>query len=103
MEFKFSADVGRIFRGRESLTSLRNYDQTPGILDSKAAFVFVDNHDNQRGHGAGGEDILTFKQRREYVMATAFNLAYPYGAKQIMSSYNFSNPSQGIVLFFKFT
>jgi alpha-amylase len=30
------------------------------------ALVFVDNHDNQRGHGAGGEVILTYKQSKLY-------------------------------------
>jgi len=51
------------------------------------ALVFIDNHDNQRGHGAGGADILTFRTARAYKMATAFNLAHPYGIARIMSSY----------------
>lgn len=29
------------------------------------ALVFVDNHDNQRGHGGGG-DLLTFRESKLY-------------------------------------
>lgn len=29
------------------------------------ALVFVDNHDNQRGHGGGG-DLLTFREPKLY-------------------------------------
>ena len=52
------------------------------------ALVFIDNHDNQRGHGAGGANILTFRQSRLYKMATAFMLAWPYAIPRIMSSYD---------------
>ena len=51
------------------------------------ALVFVDNHDNQRGHGAGGDTILTFRESRLYKMAQALTLAGPYGMPRIMSSY----------------
>ena len=36
------------------------YDPGWGMLGKDDAFVFVDNHDNQRGHGAGGS-VITFK------------------------------------------
>ena len=36
------------------------------MYPSHYALVFVDNHDNQRGHGAGGEKILTFYEARMY-------------------------------------
>lgn len=29
------------------------------------ALVFIDNHDNQRGHGGGG-DLLTFRESKLY-------------------------------------
>uniref|UniRef100_A0AAY4D6A0 alpha-amylase n=1 Tax=Denticeps clupeoides TaxID=299321 RepID=A0AAY4D6A0_9TELE len=45
------------------------------------------NHDNQRGHGAGGASILTFWEPRLYRMAVAFMLARPYGVTRVMSSY----------------
>jgi alpha-amylase len=37
-----------------------------GFVGSGDALVFVDNHDNQRGHGAGGESVLTYKQSKLY-------------------------------------
>lgn len=39
------------------------------------ALVFVDNHDNQRGHGGGG-DLLTFRESKLYKVRRNFNLKY---------------------------
>jgi alpha-amylase len=36
------------------------------VLDDGDALVFVDNHDNQRGSGGGGANILTYKQPKLY-------------------------------------
>uniref|UniRef100_A0A336MEQ5 Alpha-amylase n=1 Tax=Culicoides sonorensis TaxID=179676 RepID=A0A336MEQ5_CULSO len=94
-EFKFSADIGKCFRGKTPLANMKNWGEEWGFLPSKDALVFVDNHDNQRGHGAGGEDILTYKNKKEYTMAVAFMLAHPYGIPRIMSSFAFSNSDQG--------
>lgn len=58
-----------------------------GFLKDNNALVFIDNHDNQRGHGAGGASILTFRVSRLYKMAVSFMLSWPYGIAQIMSSY----------------
>lgn len=87
-EFSFSDAIGRLFRGFESLSKLKNWGPAWGFMASEDALVFVDNHDNQRG--AGGSDILTFRDERQYKMATAFKLAYPYGIVRLMSSYYFS-------------
>jgi len=71
---------------------------------SDRAFIFVDNHDNQRGHGGGGMrsildkqylfydffflrcyyfsflgGILTYKDGRDYRQAQAYTLAQDYG------------------------
>ena len=35
------------------------------MSDYEHAFVFVDNHDNQRGHGAGGQ-VLTHEDPELY-------------------------------------
>lgn len=94
-EFKFSAEIGRVFRGNDKLKYLSNWGPQWGLLKSTDALVFVDNHDNQRGHGAGGADILTYKNRKQYQMAVAFMLAYPYGVPRVMSSFEFDDPSQG--------
>jgi len=42
----------------------RNWGEGWGFVPSDRALVFVDNHDNQRGHGAGGASILTFWDAR---------------------------------------
>lgn len=88
-EFSFSDAIGRVFRGLVQLKKLKNFGQPWGFMSSENALVFVDNHDNQRGHGAGGSDILTYKNDRQYKMATAFKLAYTYGIVRVMSSYDF--------------
>lgn len=62
------------------------------FIPSAVAMTFIDNHDNQR---SGDSEILTYKQAREYKMATAFELAWPYGIPQIMSSYAFDVSNTG--------
>lgn len=57
--------------------------------------MFVDNHDNQRGHGSGGSNVLTYKESKQYKMATAFKLAQPFGIKRMMSSFAFTQSDQG--------
>lgn len=92
-EFSFSDAIGRVFRGLKPLKDLKNWGPAWGFMSSEDALVFVDNHDNQRGHGAGGANILTFRNERQYKMATAFKLAYPYGIVRVMSSYYFPESS----------
>lgn len=94
-EFKHSADIGRVFNGKDSLANLKTWGERWGFLPSRDALVFVDNHDNQRGHGAGGGDVLTYKNAKRYKMASAFMLAYPYGLTRVMSSYAFNDGDQG--------
>lgn len=80
---------------------IQNYDQLSNLVDygwgmsrSDRAFIFVDNHDNQRGHGGGG-NIVTHKTPREYKQAVAYTLAQDYGFTRIMSSYYFDNSDAG--------
>ena len=56
-------------------------------MDSQNAIAFIDNHDNQRGHGAGGSQIVTFREDVLYNMVNAFELAWSYGYVRLMSSY----------------
>ncbi|KAJ8676106.1 hypothetical protein QAD02_011892 [Eretmocerus hayati] len=97
IEFVFGSTLGRCFRGLQKLDSLHTWGfRENGLLPSDDSLVMIDNHDNQRGHGAGGADILTYKEPRLYKMAIAFMLAHPYArATRIMSSFDFSDPSQG--------
>ncbi|KAK9688400.1 Alpha amylase, catalytic domain [Popillia japonica] len=94
-EFRHSSEIGRVFRGHDRLVWLDSWGTGWGFMDSNYAFVFVDNHDNQRGHGAGGDSILTYKQSKQYKMATAFMLAHPYGSTRIMSSFAFDDSEAG--------
>ncbi|KAF2367800.1 Alpha-amylase/branching enzyme C-terminal all beta [Trinorchestia longiramus] len=87
-EFKYGLKLGIAFRGNDKLMYLSNFGEAWGFIDRGASLVFVDNHDNQRGHGGGGDQILTFRVPRLYKMATAFTLAWPYGFTRIMSSYD---------------
>ena len=56
--------------------------------------VFIDNHDNQRGHGGGGS-LLTHEDPWNYKIGSSFMLAHDYGFKRVMSSYYFSNTDSG--------
>lgn len=88
-------EIGRHFRGDAPLKELINWGSSFGFLPSEDSLVFVDNHDNQRGHGAGGNEILTYKDAKLYKMAIAFMLAHPFGIPRIMSSFAFSTSDQG--------
>ncbi|CAH1257173.1 AMY2A [Branchiostoma lanceolatum] len=88
-EFKYGMQLGYVFRKEndQKLENLANFVESWGLQLDNSSLVFVDNHDNQRGHGAGGQSIITFRDSRLYKMANAFMLAYPYGFVRIMSSY----------------
>ena len=86
-EFKYSTQLGETFRNGK-LAWLRNFGEAWGFMASHQAVVFVDNHDNQRGHGGAG-NVITFEDGRLYDLANVFMLAYPYGYPKVMSSYAF--------------
>ncbi|XP_035393342.1 pancreatic alpha-amylase-like [Cygnus atratus] len=91
-EFKYGAKLGTVIRkwNGEKMSYLKNWGEGWGFVPSDRALVFVDNHDNQRGHGAGGASILTFWDARLYKMAVGFMLAHPYGFTRVMSSYRWT-------------
>ncbi|KAE8610899.1 hypothetical protein XENTR_v10012273 [Xenopus tropicalis] len=91
-EFKYGAKLGTVIRkwNGEKLSYLRNWGEGWGFMPNDRALVFVDNHDNQRGHGAGGASILTFWDARLYKMGVGFMLAHPYGFTRVMSSFRWS-------------
>ncbi|CAH1799689.1 unnamed protein product [Owenia fusiformis] len=86
-EFKYGAHLGKAFQKRYPLKDLKTFGTSWGMLESKDSLVFIDNHDNQRGHGGGG-DVLSFYSPRQYKMAVAFMLAHPHGVPRLMSSYS---------------
>ncbi|EFB22518.1 hypothetical protein PANDA_020921, partial [Ailuropoda melanoleuca] len=95
-EFKYGAKLGTVLRkwNGEKLAYLKNWGEGWGFMPSNRALVFVDNHDNQRGHGAGGASILTFWDSRLYKMGVGFMLAHPYGFTRVMSSFRWSRNFQ---------
>ena len=84
----------------------RNWGEGWGFMSDGNAVVFIDNHDNQRGHGAGGASIITFWDSRLHKMAVGYMLAHPYGVARVMSSFRWDrhfvngkvcSPSAGIM------
>jgi alpha-amylase len=93
-EFKYSSNIGNQFKNYQ-IKNLSNFGTAWGFLASSSAMVFVDNHDNQRGHGAGGANVLTYKDGSVYALANVFMMAWPYGYPRLMSSYEFADSDQG--------
>jgi len=94
-EFTFSNHIGATFRGGNQLIHLLNWGEDRGWIPSQYAFVSVDNHEIQRGHGSSNSFILTHTFPKRYIMATAFKLSHTYGKPRIMSSYNIPNNDAG--------
>jgi alpha-amylase len=91
-EFRYGADLSHAFRSGD-LASLSTFGEPWGYLPSHAGIAFIDNHDNQRGHGSG--DPITHGTPELYRLTAVFMLAFPYGYPQIMSSYAFTGPDEG--------
>lgn len=95
-EFRYGHRLAQVFR-RGKLHYLNNgqtFGEKWGFYPSHKAVVFIDNHDNQRGHGSGG-NVLTHRDGRAYILANVLMLAWPYGYPKVMSSYYFQNSDQG--------
>jgi alpha-amylase len=93
-EFKYSRYIGAHFKGAGQLHALQSFGASWGMLPGARAVVFTDNHDNQRGHGAGGTP-LTYRDGRLYDLGNVFLLAWPYGYPRVMSSYDFVDGDAG--------
>ncbi|KAK7484352.1 hypothetical protein BaRGS_00024357 [Batillaria attramentaria] len=91
--FRFGKYLNDVFRRQNALKWLSNFGEGWNMPASDDVLNFIDNHDNQRDTSAGS--VLTYKQSRLYKMATAFMLAWPYGVARVMSSYNFTDATQG--------
>ncbi len=73
-----------------TLSGLSGYGGA-GYMPERFAQVFVNNHDNQRGHGTGSNCIVMYKDGVVHDLANVFLLAHPYGHPSVMSSYYFGN------------
>ena len=93
-EFKYGLELGKAFRSGNQLAWYNNFGEEWGFLADGNAVVFVDNHDNQRGHGGGG-NIITHTDPASYKKANAYMLAWPYGFTRLMSSFYFNSGDDG--------
>ncbi|CAL8072293.1 unnamed protein product [Orchesella dallaii] len=96
-EFRYGMNLGEVFRkvNNQKLSFIKNYGEGWGMYAGNTSLAFIDNHDNQRGHGAGGANILTFRVAKLYKMAQAFMLAWPYALTRVMSSYYWDQNMEG--------
>jgi alpha-amylase len=88
-EFRYARDLRRVFLS-ERLAYLRNYGEGWGFIPSGGASVFVDNHDTERGG-----DTLSYRNGSAYTLASVFMLAWPYGAPDVHSGYEWSDYDAG--------
>jgi alpha-amylase len=88
-EFRYAYDLKRVFNN-ENLAYLKNYGEGWGYLSGSVAGVFVDNHDTERNGST-----LSYKDNATYTLANVFMLAWPYGAPDINSGYEFSDTDAG--------
>ncbi|MEU9475180.1 alpha-amylase family protein [Streptomyces sp. NPDC048191] len=88
-EFRYAYDLKRVFNN-EKLAYLTNFGEGWGYLSSSVAGVFVDNHDTERNGST-----LNYKDGANYTLANVFMLAWPYGAPDINSGYEWSDADAG--------
>ena len=80
-EFQHGYNLGNVIRKNfeQRLAYLKNFGEDWGQLNGMRALVFIDNHDNQRGHGAGGfGSILSFFEDRQYKVKCDTSDDYDY-------------------------
>ncbi|MFD8519565.1 alpha-amylase family protein [Streptomyces capillispiralis] len=88
-EFRYAYDLKRVFTN-ENLAYLKNYGEGWGYMNSGVSGVFVDNHDTERNGST-----LSYKDGANYTLANVFMLAWPYGAPDINSGYEFTDHDAG--------
>ncbi|MZE77875.1 glycosidase [Streptomyces sp. SID5475] len=88
-EFRYARDLKRVFNN-ENLAYLKNYGEGWGYMSSGKSAVFVDNHDTER---VG--DTLSYKDGATYTLANVFMLAWPYGAPDVHSGYEWTDKDAG--------
>lgn len=94
-EFRYGSELGRAMRGSNPLKYYFNFGEEWGFAPDQYALVFNDNHDNQRGHGAGGANVVTYKDPKLYKQAQAYMMAWPHGYPRMISSFDFTDSEVG--------
>lgn len=97
-EFKYAFAVGNEFANGQ-LKYFKNPVQLGtgwGLLADDKAQVFIENHDTERGHGAGYTPVNNKQSADDvYTLANVFMLSWPYGYPMVMSSYEWANDNDG--------
>ncbi|MEU2158632.1 carbohydrate-binding module family 20 domain-containing protein [Streptomyces sp. NPDC019396] len=88
-EFRYARDLKRVLNN-ENLAHLKNFGEGWGYMASGRSAVFVDNHDTERGG-----DTLSYKDGAGYTLANVFMLAWPYGAPDVHSGYEWTDRDAG--------
>lgn len=92
-EFIYSKRLGEVF-AFEKLEYLSDFGESWGMVGDQSAVVFVDNHDNQRGHGSAAQ--VTHRNGALYDIANVYMLAWPYGYPKVMSSYEWGGSNDNL-------
>ena len=88
-EFRGAYDLKRIFTS-EKLAYLSSWGASWGYLPSGNARSFVDNWDTERNGST-----LSYKNGSTYTLANVFLLAWPYGAPNVFSGYEWTDHDAG--------
>ncbi|MDQ2624873.1 MAG: alpha-amylase family glycosyl hydrolase, partial [Actinomycetota bacterium] len=94
LEFAWGRDVAGIVKGGALRLALElgSEEGSTTYLPSEAAWIFVDNHDTERGR-----QTLSYADAQDYALATALMLASGYGRPVVYSGYAFSDRDAGPV------
>lgn len=86
-QFAYPTKMKEIFMGGQ-LQWLKSFGDSWFTIPSEKAWVFIDNHDRERGHGGSGT-IHYNDPNGAQNLATVFMLAHPYGTPKVHSSFEF--------------
>jgi alpha-amylase len=89
LEFRYGTNLKQKFSGG-NIADLQTFGASWGMEPGNKAVAFVDNHDTQRNGST-----LSYKDGATYTLANVFELAWDYGAPNIMSSFTFSDNDAG--------
>jgi alpha-amylase len=93
-EFSYGRHIGAavknvgMFGETWTLSELTDFESDFNGVAQNRSVVFLSNHDNQRGHGGGINELLTFYQdANDEDLGYVFMLSNYYGYPAVMSSY----------------
>lgn len=90
LEFAWSKDVTGMVRGGSLALAADLGSSGAGYLPSQDAWIFVENHDTERG-----DATLGYQDGDDYVLANVLLLATGYGRPIVYSGYAFSDSDAG--------